>query len=76
MSCLIKQIQNTIRESPFSKEYVYTISLQNLPFVVLSELSVGIKTCLIESGLTLKPPNLSCLAASDRTIKTLLTTTL
>ena len=52
-----------------------TISLKNLPFVVLSEPSVGIKTCLIESGLTLKPLNLSCLAACDKTIKTLLTTT-
>ena len=48
---------------------------KDLPFVVLSDPSVGIKTCLIESGLTLKPPNMSCLTASDRRIKTLVTTT-
>ena len=53
-----------------------TILLKYLPFVVLSELSVGIETSSIESGLTLKPPNWSCLAASDRRVKTLLTTTL
>ena len=47
-----------------------------LPCVVLSKPSVGIKTCFIESGSTLKAPNLSCLAESDRKVKTLLTITL
>ena len=49
--------------------------LKYLPCVVLSKPSVG-KTCFIESGSTLKAPNLSCLAASDRKVKTLLTITL
>ena len=52
-----------------------TISLLNLPFTVLSEPFVSRKTCFIESGLTLKPPSLFCLAASDRTVKILLTIT-
>ena len=49
--------------------------LKHLPCVVLSKPSVA-KTCFIESGSTLKAPNLSCLAASDRKVKTLLTITL
>ena len=49
--------------------------LKYLPCVVLSKPSVG-KTRFIESGSTLKAPNLSCLAASDRKVKTLLTITL
>ena len=49
--------------------------LKYLPCVVFSKLSLG-KTCFIESGSTLKAPNLSCLAASDRRVKTLLTITL
>ena len=49
--------------------------LKYLPCIVLSKPSVG-KTCFIESGSTLKAPNLYCLAASDRKVKTLLTITL